>query len=86
MPEKRTEDRAKVHREYVRQMFRTSVPTENEIAEVTAEDKKRTIHEYGYDLWADDFRRFLKEYAADNRQKRARAGAEGLKQKRQNNG
>ena len=82
LPNKRPEDRAKFHREYVRQMFRDRVPTDGDIAECMAREKKEEITAYMYDMRADDFRRWMKEYEAANRRKRAQAGAVGLKEKR----
>jgi hypothetical protein len=85
MPKKRSEDRAKCQREYVRQMIRYKVPTDADIAECLEREKKEQIAERLFDVRADDFRRFLKEYEAANKLKRARAGAEGLKKKREQN-
>jgi len=81
LPGKRPDARAKFHREYVRQMFRDRTPTEAEIDDCVAQEKKEEISAYIYDMRADDFRRWLKEYETAIRIKRARAGAIGLKEK-----
>jgi len=86
MPGTRAEDRAKFHREYARQMFRDKVPTDDEVADCVAREKKEEISAYIYEMRADDFRRWLKEYKTANRQRRAQAGANALKLKRQKNG
>jgi len=67
-------------------MFRDEIPTESLIDETVARERNETIGSEGiFDLRADDFRRFLKEYESDNRRNRARAGAVALKKKRQKN-
>ena len=86
MPKKRTEDRAKLHREYVRQCFGDKVPTETELAEFLSQQKQWQVTQRNYDVMANDFRRFMADYESENRRKRAQAGAHALKKKRQKNG
>jgi hypothetical protein len=85
---KRPEDRAKCHREYVRQRFRPQdgqIPTEDDVANCIAHDKEKGFPEGVYDLVADDFRQWLSQYESNNRRIRAQTGAAALKKKRQKN-
>ena len=86
MPKKRPEDKAKCYREYVRQTFRDMPATEESVAQIITRDKQREISEGVFDLHAADFQRWLKEYEAANRRRRAQAGAAALKEKRLQNG
>jgi hypothetical protein len=86
MPNKRPEDRARFHREYTRQTFRDIIPTEDDVSKCISKDKGGMISEGVFDLWAADFRRWLKEYESSIRHKRALAGANALKRKRQKDG
>lgn len=83
MPRKRPEDRAKFHREYVRQHFPEKSPSEDEVAKVVEQEKGEKISENLFYYRAADFRQWLKGYESANRRKRAQAGAEALKRKRQ---
>ena len=86
MPNKRPEDRAKCHREYVRQRIHPvpgQTPADDDVANCIAKDKRDGFSKGVYDFMADDFRRWLPQYEAANRSARARAGAVALKKKRQ---
>jgi hypothetical protein len=85
LPGKRSEDRAKIHREYVRQQFQ-SPPTDAEISEAITRDKRSKVFVETYSIQASAFRRWYGRYAAENRIRRAKAGGQARRAKWRNRG
>jgi hypothetical protein len=98
MPKKRPEDRMKCYRDYVRHSIETrktmntglgensALSVEQEASNWIAADKSSGFKRVPYGLISEQVRRWLPKYEADNRRKRAQAGAAALKRKRQKNG
>ena len=98
MPGKRIEDREKCYRDYViynidlRKITNDGegenpdITTEEEAVSWIASDRKHGFKRVHFDFVSEQFQRWLPKYKAENRRKRARAGAIALKNKRQKNG
>jgi hypothetical protein len=98
MPKKRTEDRVKCYRDYIRNCINgrkimsggegenPSLSVEQETENWFAADKQSGFKSVAFELVTDHFLKWLPQYEAENRRKRATAGAVALKKKRQTNG
>jgi hypothetical protein len=98
MPKKRLEDREKCYRDYVTSKIELrkistdgmgenpDISTEQEAVSWISAERKSGFKRMTFEFISEQFREWLPKYEADNRSKRARAGAVALKKKRQKNG
>jgi len=98
MPGKRLEDREKCYRDYVMDKINgrkicsggegenPDVSIEEEAASWISNERQSGFKRGIFQFLSEQFQTWLPKYEAENRRKRARAGAEGLKKKRKQNG
>lgn len=103
MPKKRSEDRMRIYRSYLRDNIRVCeymktrsedgidfesipIPSDEEVAKCIALDRERGFSEAVYAMAARQFLRWMDANEGSARKKRAQAGAEALKKKREKNG